>query len=239
MRVLSFSETGHIRKNNEDALLALPKCGLYVVADGMGGHLAGEVAARLALSQLEKLAPQLENIENNAIEEWAVQAVAQANRAVYESSNLHPENKGMGTTLTAAIISGDAAVIAHVGDSRAYLWQEKKLVPLTVDHSLVEELVRMGQITSKEAETHPQRHILTRALGTAEEIQVDCTRLTLRENDALFLCTDGVTKVLSTEDLAWEFQSQETWEERWDKIKQLVLDRGAPDNFTALCCVMG
>lgn len=238
MRVLSFSETGCVRKNNEDSLLILPQYNLYAVADGMGGHLAGEVAARTALEVLAAAAPDLESLEGDAVLDWAKQALIQANNKVFEASTINPENEGMGTTLTLLVFKAGKVVIAHVGDSRGYLWREGKLIPLTVDHSLVEELVRMGQISPEEAEKHPQRHVLVRAVGASQEIKVDSSCLDYQQGDFFLLCTDGFSNIISEQELIDELSEDGTWEGRFKLMRQLILDRGAPDNFTALGCIM-
>lgn len=237
MKVLSFSETGCVRKNNEDALLVLSEVGLYAVADGMGGHLAGEVAARTALEVLSETASELVDFDGDEVEAWLNQALLQANHKVFESSTENPANEGMGTTLTALVLKGSQAVIAHVGDSRAYLCREGKLIPLTVDHSLVEELVRLGQISPEEAEKHPKRHVLVRAVGAAWDIDVDTHRWDWRNGDVFFLCTDGFSNVITDQELMTELTQAGSWEERMERMRQLILDRGAPDNFTALCCI--
>ncbi|WP_088187627.1 Stp1/IreP family PP2C-type Ser/Thr phosphatase [Desulfosporosinus sp. FKA] len=238
MRVLSFSEKGCIRKNNEDSFLVLPDHGIFAVADGMGGHRAGEVASSTALRELEKLAPQLKGLSDQDLEGWLVESFTQANRVVYKSSTTEPQNAGMGTTLTALLIRDTRALIAHAGDSRAYLWRQEELTPLTKDHSLVGELVRLGQISLEEAEKHPQRHVLMRAVGADQEIEVDCQAISLRSEDVFLLCTDGFSNMISDEELADEFSESGSWEERLERLRQLILERGAPDNFTALCCIM-
>lgn len=238
MRVLSFSEKGCIRKNNEDSLLVLPKQGLYAVADGMGGHRAGEVASSTALQELGKLVPQLSDSEGQGLENGLTEAFIQANRVVNESSTTEPENAGMGTTLTVLLVRGRTAVIAHVGDSRAYLWRDEVLTSLTVDHSLVGELVRLGQISPEEAEKHPQRHVLMRAVGTDQKIEVDCRSISLNSGDVFLLCTDGFSNVISDRELTEEFLEPGSWEGRFEKLRKLTLERGAPDNFTALCCIL-
>jgi PPM family protein phosphatase len=238
MRVLSFSEKGCIRKNNEDSFLVLPTQGLYAVADGMGGHRAGEVASAIALQELEKLAPRLDELEGEILERGLNDAFIQANRVVNQSSTTEPENAGMGTTLTVLLVREKTAVIAHVGDSRAYLWRDEVLTSLTIDHSLVGELVRLGQITPEEAEKHPQRHVLMRALGTEQKIEVDCKSISLQTGDVFLLCTDGFSNVISDQELAEEFLEPGSWEGRFEKLRKLTIERGAPDNFTALCCIL-
>ncbi|WP_206811803.1 Stp1/IreP family PP2C-type Ser/Thr phosphatase [Paradesulfitobacterium ferrireducens] len=238
MRILSFSETGCVRKNNEDAYLVLSEYGLYAVADGMGGHLAGEVAARTALQELERIAPELAELADAEVESWLMTALTRANTLVFESSSRLPETEGMGTTLTVLIVRGSLAVIAHVGDSRAYIWREERLERLTDDHSLVGELLRLGQISVEEAENHPRRHVLMRAIGAEEKIQVDCRSLEAKAKDVFLLCTDGFSNILTEEEIGQEFLEESSWEEHLENLRQLVLERGAPDNFTALCCIV-
>lgn len=237
MRVLSFSETGCVRKNNEDACLALPEYGVYAVADGMGGHLAGEVAARTALDELIKGAPHLVGQENEDLENQVREILVRANREVYLSSTRNPATEGMGTTLTVLVFRETKVVLAHVGDSRAYVWRHKQLVQLTRDHSLVSELVRLGQISSEEADSHPKRHMLVRAVGAGWDVEVDSQSLELQTGDIFFLCTDGVSNVISDRELEEEFLQKCSWEEHLEHLHQLIIERGAPDNFTALCCI--
>ena len=238
MRVLSFSEKGCIRKNNEDSFLVLPTQGLYAVADGMGGHRAGEVASSTALQELEKWAPRFAGLEGQSLENRLTEAFVEANRVVYKSSTTEPENAGMGTTLTVLLVRTKMIVIAHVGDSRAYLWRDKTLTSLTVDHSLVGELVRLGQISLEEAEKHPQRHVLMRAVGADPEIELDCRSISLQTGDVFLLCTDGFSNMISNQELAEEFLDLSSWEEKLERLRKLTLERGAPDNFTALCCIL-
>ncbi|TGE32739.1 Stp1/IreP family PP2C-type Ser/Thr phosphatase [Desulfosporosinus sp. Sb-LF] len=238
MRVLSFSEKGCIRKNNEDSLLVMLSQGLYAVADGMGGHRAGEVASSTALHELEKLVVHFGDLEIQALESKLAEAFVQANQVVYQSSITDPENAGMGTTLTVLLVRNTMAVIAHVGDSRAYLWRDEVLTPLTIDHSLVGELVRLGQISPAEAEKHPQRNVLMRAVGADPKIEVDCRSISLQTGDVFLLCTDGFSNMIHDRELAKEFMEQYSWEERLERLRHLTLERGAPDNFTALCCIM-
>ncbi|HEY8875854.1 MAG TPA: Stp1/IreP family PP2C-type Ser/Thr phosphatase [Desulfosporosinus sp.] len=238
MRVLSFSEKGCIRKNNEDSFLVLPSHGIYAVADGMGGHRAGEVASSTALQELEKWAPRLVGLEDQALERGLAEAFVQANRVVYESSTTVPENAGMGTTLTVLLVRSETVVIAHVGDSRAYLWRDEALTSLTIDHSLVGELVRLEQISLEEAEKHPQRHVLMRAIGADQELELDCRSLSLQIGDVFLLCTDGFSNLISNQELAEQFLEPDSWEVRFENLRKLTLERGAPDNFTALCCIL-
>ncbi|MDP4127171.1 MAG: Stp1/IreP family PP2C-type Ser/Thr phosphatase [Bacillota bacterium] len=237
MRVLSFSEKGCIRKNNEDSFLVLPAEGLYAVADGMGGHRAGEVASSTALNVLETSVPKFVGLKDQALEEELSKAFIHANKVIYESSTTDPENAGMGTTMTVLLVRGPEVAIAHVGDSRAYLWRNETLTSLTIDHSLVGELMRLGQISLEEAEKHPQRHVLMRAVGAEQDIEVDCRSIRLQTGDVFLLCTDGFSNMISDRELAAEFLEPGSWEERLERLRQLTIERGAPDNFTALCCI--
>ena len=238
MRVLSFSEKGCIRKNNEDSFLILPAQGLYAVADGMGGHMAGEVASATALQVLSKAGEQLMALQDQALENGLNETFAQANKVIYKSSVTEPDKAGMGTTLTVMLVRGWTGVLAHVGDSRAYLWRDRTLTILTSDHSLVGELMRLGQISPEEAEKHPQRHMLMRAVGANQELEVDCRSIGLQAGDVIFLCTDGLTNLISDQELAAEFSQNISWEDKFEELRQLTIKRGAPDNFTALCCIM-
>lgn len=238
MRVLSFSEKGCIRKNNEDSFLVLQGEGLYAVADGMGGHRAGEVASSTALHVLEKEVLKLVGLEGQALEDGLSGSFRHANQVIYESSTSDPENAGMGTTLTVLLVRSTSVAIAHVGDSRAYLWRDERLTSLTIDHSLVGELVRLGEISLEDAEKHPQRHVLMRAVGADPEVEVDCRSISLQTGDVFLLCTDGFSNLISDQELAQEFLKPDSWEERFERLRQLTLERGAPDNFTALCCVL-
>lgn len=237
MRVLNFSETGCVRKNNEDAYLVLPDYGVYAVADGMGGHLAGEVAARTAIDELIKSAPNLVGNGNEELENQVKEILVRANREVYMSSTRNPATEGMGTTLTVLVFRENKVVLAHVGDSRAYIWRNEQLIQLTHDHSLVSELVRLGQISLEEADNHPKRHMLVRAVGAGWDVEVDSQSLEFQPGDVFFLCTDGVSNVVSDRELEEEFLQNCSWEEHLERLYQLIIERGAPDNFTALCCI--
>ena len=238
MRVLSFSEKGCVRKNNEDAFLVVSSQGLYAVADGMGGHKAGEVASMTALSEMEQLVSKLAKLDDQDLKKGLTEAFIEANRVIYEASTTDPEKTGMGTTLTLLLIRDNETTIAHVGDSRAYLWRDQVLTMLTNDHSLVGELVRLGQITLEESEKHPQRNVLMRAVGANPTIDVDCQSMGLQTGDVFLLCTDGFSNMISDQELTEEFLEPSTWEEKLEKLRRLTLERGAPDNFTALCCIM-
>jgi protein phosphatase len=189
------SDTGLQRKENEDNAYALAP--LFVVADGMGGAQAGEVASRIAVEAFQDgLSP------DGSPEERLAERVRAANRQIYERSRTETGREGMGTTLTAAYLDDAQLAIAHVGDSRAYLFRDGDLLRLTQDHSLVDELVRRGKLTEEQAAEHPQRSIITRALGPEPEVEVDTLTYPVRAGDVLLLCSDGLTSMLSEEQVA-------------------------------------
>jgi len=188
-QVVSLSDTGRKRRHNEDAFVCEPP--LFAIADGMGGAQAGEVASGLAAAAVQEHAG-----ERDSSEERVVSLIQEANRRVYERSREDATLSGMGTTLTLALV-GDARVsIGHVGDSRAYLFRDGALEQITEDHSLVAELTRAGKLSEEEAESHPQRSVITRALGTDPNVDVDAFTVETRDGDVFMLCSDGLTSMV-------------------------------------------
>ncbi len=238
MKTVSIYETGCVRKNNEDFFLILPEAGLFAVADGMGGHNAGEIASNLAINELKKRASALHFINTDEVQQWLIDAIEGANREVFEASSHADEMEGMGTTLTALVLKENKAVIGHIGDSRIYLWRDLSLSLLSEDHSMVNELVRLGQITEEKAKNHPHRNILSRALGVERNTEIDCFKLEFQADDVFLLCTDGFSNVIEDEEITAEFLTDKTWDGHLEKFKDLILTRGAPDNFTAVCCIL-
>ena len=196
MLAFAQSDIGRVRKTNEDSYVFLPPH-LFVVADGMGGHVAGEIASNLGASTIreyiEKIPPPAE------WEQSLKEAIVQANTKIYLMSQAKTECQGMGTTVTAVYLDNAEVYWSHVGDSRLYLIRESTLHQITNDHSLVWELMQNGSITSEEAQTHPQRNILTRAVGTSDILSVDAGKFLWQPGDSLLLCTDGLTNMLSEE----------------------------------------
>ncbi len=189
----AVTDVGRVRNGNEDAFIVDERIGLYAVADGMGGHQAGEVASATALESLRALVATGTAIGN---------ALEAANAAVFEKAKARPDLRGMGTTVTAGSLINDALVIAHVGDSRAYLLRDGEMTQITKDHSLVEELVREGRLTEEEATTHPQRSIITRALGIDADVDIDVITIELQIGDRILLCSDGLTTMVHATDIA-------------------------------------
>jgi serine/threonine protein phosphatase PrpC len=188
-RSSAITDTGRKRRRNEDAFVCEPP--LFAVADGMGGAKAGEVASQIAASSLRERGEAEPTPEQQVVE-----LIREANRRIYAYSSENVAARGMGTTMTVALVTGPSVSIGHVGDSRAYLLRQSELRQVTHDHSLVAELVRSGRLSPEEAETHPQRSVITRALGTDPEIEVDVFSLRLEDGDLFLLCSDGLTSML-------------------------------------------
>jgi serine/threonine protein phosphatase PrpC len=186
------TDTGRVRDHNEDAYIVEPP--LYAVADGMGGAKAGEVASQLALETIA----EKQRTEAGTLEE----EVREANRVVFERAGEDAKYAGMGTTVTAAIASADSLHLAHVGDSRAYLLRAGSLRQLTHDHTLVDRMVEAGEITRDEAEVHPHRNVLLRALGTEPRVEVEAREIGLLEGDRVLICSDGLTTMVTEEQIA-------------------------------------
>jgi PPM family protein phosphatase len=184
----AFSDTGRQRRANEDAMFA--RAPLYAVADGMGGAKAGEIASRTAIDILGL------GVEDGIVRSRLVELVRRANRAVHEAQLSDAELSGMGTTATVVHVGDEALTVAHVGDSRAYLLRDGSLRRLTDDHSLVEEMRRSGRLTAEEAANHPQRSIITRALGPDPMVEVDVREFALQSGDVVLLCSDGLTSMI-------------------------------------------
>jgi len=234
LRTAAATDTGYLRVTNQDVALATND--LAAVADGMGGHLGGEVAARIAVEQL------LEAYRRDRTTDGLLAAVAAANSAVYARSKSDRNLRGMGTTLTAAAFIGDEPdgqlriALVNVGDSRAYLvdWRERRVHKLTEDHSVVEEMVRSGELTPEEAAVHPHRHILTRALGIEPSIEPDCWELDLEPGSRLLLCSDGLTNELGEQDIAKVLLDEADAEKAASELVRLALHRGGIDNVTVV-----
>ena len=228
------SDTGLQRSANEDAYLSRPP--LYAVADGMGGAQAGEIAARTATETLEREAPEAAG--PNAEDDLA-RLAGEANRRIFELARDDSSRAGMGTTLTGALVSGSEVSIVHVGDSRAYLFRDGDLRQLTRDHSLVEELRRQGQLTSEEAEEHPQRSVITRALGLEPEVDLDLHTHQARTGDVFLLCSDGLTSMVREERVQEILVGSSSLREAVDALVEEANRNGGRDNITVVAFRVG
>ena len=225
------SDVGLVRDGNEDAYLVADS--VVAVADGMGGHLAGEVASSTALEPLRDLDGKVFPDASDALAALR-DAVVAANETVVQMAADEPSYRGMGTTLTAALLEGRRLHVAHVGDSRAYLYREGTFSQLTDDHTFVQHLINEGQITREEAANHPQRSMITRAIGVSEEIDVDAMTLELKPDDVVLLCSDGLTGPVSDADIARVLGDAGELERSLDRLIEMANEAGGPDNITAV-----
>jgi PPM family protein phosphatase len=221
------TDTGRQRRANEDSLLA--SAPLFVVADGMGGAQAGEVASRIAVESF-----QLGLADSTAPELALAQLAREANARIHELSQANAEQAGMGTTLTAAYVGEHDVAIAHVGDSRAYCLRDGQLLRLTDDHSLVDELMRQGRLTPEEAVEHPQRSVITRALGPEGTVEVDTRSFAARAGDVYLLCSDGLTTMLSEEQIAAVLLAHPRLRDAGETLIAAANDAGGRDNITVV-----
>ncbi len=226
LRFGSRTDIGRVRDHNEDSLIVAPP--LFAVADGMGGHAAGEVASEVAVTCLLEHAPS--QADTRALGE----AVEQANRAVILAASKQKGRAGMGTTLTAAMINQEKLALAHVGDSRAYLLHQGVLQQITRDHSLVAELIEAGDITEEQARVHPDRSRITRALGSNSRMVPDLYEITVEAGDRLLLCSDGLSSMLMDKDMEYILSRTRDPQDCVDALTEAALSAGGLDNITAI-----
>ncbi|HQQ78612.1 MAG TPA: Stp1/IreP family PP2C-type Ser/Thr phosphatase [Thermoanaerobaculia bacterium] len=240
-----LTDVGRKRRHNEDAYLIDEERGLFVVADGMGGHAAGEVASRITVESIQEYIAATEeehesswpfgfnsrvSLEGNRL----TTAVEKANEKVMRAVQNRPELKGMGTTVVAALFDGDRATLVHVGDSRAYLFRDGELRRLTDDHSWVQEQVNAGILSEDEAKSHPLKNVVTRALGGAAHVSVDLIEVPVRTGDRYLLCSDGLTGMLPDEELFEHFRTSGSLDTTVRMLIEVANARGGVDNITAI-----
>lgn len=243
VRVISLlgakTDLGRIRENNEDKFeffqpddpdVLATKGSLYAVADGMGGHAAGQIASEMALKNVVKT---YYSDNSPMVEESIRAAVQQANGIIYETARAIPERSGMGTTITLLIVRGEEAFVAQVGDSRCYRVRDGKIKQMTEDHSWVSEQVRMGGMTREEAEMSPFKNVITRCLGTAPSVEVDIYYEDLKIGDCYLLCSDGLSGEVKEDEMR-KAMSDGSPSEAALQLVELALDRGGKDNITVL-----
>jgi protein phosphatase len=221
------TDTGRQRHANEDSYFA--QAPVFAVADGMGGAQAGEVASRIAAGAFEQ------GVDADASAEGQLEQIAQgANREIHDLAQKDSSRAGMGTTLTAALVHDDEVALGHVGDSRAYVLRDGELKRLTKDHSLVEELRRQGRLTEEQAEEHPQRSIITRALGPEPEVNVDTMTYPAKDGDIFLLCSDGLTTMVSDEQIKEILSQDRSLRSAVNKLIDAANSGGGRDNITAV-----
>jgi len=223
----SVTDVGRQRQSNEDAFFE--RSPLFAVADGMGGARAGEVASRMAVEELAEM-----DASGSGAEERLREVARGANRRIYEMAQGDSEHAGMGTTFTAVLVSGREVAVGHVGDSRLYRLRDGEIERLTDDHSLVEELVRQGKLSPEEAEVHPQRSIITRALGPESDVQVDTFTHTARDGDVYLLCSDGLSGMVSDDGMAQILREATALDDAARALVDAANANGGKDNITAV-----
>jgi serine/threonine protein phosphatase PrpC len=239
------TDVGRVRTNNEDCYKIVAPLNLFVLSDGMGGEAHGEIASAMAVETVVKHCLDMEanpaaQVIGTTQPGWSARtkrlstAVHLANRKIFKSAEENPDRHGMGATLTAVWIDGAKLSIAHVGDSRAYLLRGGSLLQLTRDHSLVAEQVRRGILTAAEADESDMQSVLLRALGAQAEIEVDAEEHTLFPRDALLLCSDGLTRVVTDPEIAGTLQVENNPGKAAEKLAALANERGGPDNITVV-----
>lgn len=242
LKVVVLSDRGNIRVNNEDMGLFFriadesigsEKGSLLIVADGMGGHQAGEVASKLATEMVTQ--EYFKNSNHSSVEKNLSKAFVAANKKIFDLASSQKKYFGMGTTCTALIILEEDIYYAHVGDSRAYIWKNNSIKRITEDHTYVQELIRQGEISISEASTHPKRNILTNAMGTKPDVRVDSNRHNdlFELSDRLLLCSDGLYEYIQDEELA-QILSLGSIQEAATTMVQEAKKRGGHDNITVL-----
>lgn len=238
MKAVYKSDIGYVRSVNEDRAVVQNDVGglaLAIVADGMGGHQAGEIASQMAIETIqEKLQTIHSGIGPEECERLLGEAIVGANVAIYEYASQITHLHGMGTTVVAALASEEWLLIAHIGDSRAYLIKGGDIAQLTEDHSLVNELLRSGQITKEEADRHPRRNVLTRALGTDMDTGVDIHRYPWSVGDVLLLCSDGLSALVDTGTIREVIDGGRELQDRADELVARALAAGGDDNVTVV-----
>lgn len=238
------SDVGKMRDVNQDSFYRceMKDFPLFVVADGMGGHKAGEIASRIVIQTVEEMVnAHKDEILSNDLEitKFIKDTLVLSNNKVFEESNSVAEYKGMGTTVTMAFIRDYKLYIGHIGDSRAYLLRGNEIVQLTQDHSLVAELVRNGSITEKEAVNHPQKNIITRALGTDFEIEIDISSREVQDGDIVLLCSDGLTNMVTDDMVKDIILRPDDIQTRCNLLIKTANKFGGHDNITAILIEVG
>lgn len=235
MKTFSITDVGKRRNMNQDYVYSserpvgnLPN--LFIVADGMGGHNAGDFASRYTVETIEQLVKDSTLTEPAAIIESVIK---QANLMLIEQANEHEEMRGMGTTIVLAVLEGTRLIVANVGDSRLYVVNQK-ITQITKDHSLVEEMVRMGEMDKDVARDHPDKNIITRAIGAIPEVVVDFFELELEPGDEVLMCSDGLTNMIEDMDIRNIMRGQRDIAEQAEKLVETANENGGKDNITVI-----
>ncbi|MHB1329155.1 MAG: Stp1/IreP family PP2C-type Ser/Thr phosphatase [Gemmatimonadales bacterium] len=228
------THVGVVRSGNEDSFLLDYKHGVFIVADGMGGHAAGEVASEMAVEIIARELKNLRGLSDGDAYERIRLAIRTANQSIFERTLAEADKRGMGTTTTVLVLSGSRYLVGQVGDSRAYLLRSRHLMQLTKDHSYVQEQVDAGLLTAEQARTHPYSNVITRCVGANEDVVPDVYFGTLEQDDIILLASDGLTGMLEDEQLAKLLQAGDPPEVVVNRLIAEANRRGGLDNITAI-----
>ena len=241
MKIGAYTDKGKIREINEDNFFVSDfsnqlNGGFCIIADGMGGHNAGEVASRIAIEEIRAYILQYyqSNMSDKEIIEMLKSSMEKANEIIYNKAVENTDCSGMGTTCIICLMHHSYLYIAHVGDSRVYLIRDGDMVQITTDHSIVEELVNSGSITREEAQKHPQKNVITRALGGEKDVEIDIYIQECVRGDKFLICTDGLTNMLANDEILSVINSYNDLQLAVEKLIFLANDKGGLDNITAI-----
>lgn len=236
MKTFSMTHIGRRRETNQDYMFTsetavgnLPN--LFLVADGMGGHAAGDYASRFTV---EKIVEHVEQSKQNEPVAVIKQAVDYANRLLLQEANADASKMGMGTTIVAATCQGDKLYTANVGDSRLYVVNQEQIIQITRDHSLVQEMVRLGEMDMADAKEHPDKNIITRAIGVKAEVAVDFFETKVAKGDTILMCSDGLSNMIEDEDIKRVVLGQRDIVEKAERLVEIANENGGKDNITVV-----
>lgn len=242
MEINFQTDVGRKRNTNQDyagLFVNQADVTLAILADGMGGHQAGDVASRMAVNNLGVCWQESLLETSEKVAQWLIKEIQNENELIYQKGQSQPECLGMGTTLVSAVLLDQSFVLANIGDSRAYLVRDNHLHQLTEDHSLVNELVKSGEITREMAANHPRKNVLTRSLGMQGKVEVDVASHLWAPNDYILLCSDGLTNMVSEEDILTIILSEKPLNEKIDLLITTANEAGGADNITVLVIHFG
>lgn len=237
MKFAYRTDIGHRRTNNQDSVGVFSNqvgAQIAIVADGMGGHQGGDVASEMVVSHLGSTFEKNQSATIDELIRWLIFELNSENKRILDKALHHTDLSGMGTTFVAVLMVDDTYIVANIGDSRCYRFREGTLKQLTEDHSLVNELVKHGDITPEDAKHHPQKNLITRSLGISKDVDADVTIYHSYTNDYLLLCSDGLTNMVSDDQIQEILASKSTLQEKCDTLVTLANESGGLDNITAL-----
>ncbi|MGX7025592.1 Stp1/IreP family PP2C-type Ser/Thr phosphatase [Vagococcus hydrophili] len=237
MHIEFQTNVGRKRKSNQDTVGVYEnKSGIVlgIVADGMGGHQAGDTASYLAVTGIGELWQETNLYKQNDVARWVVSAIQKENEVIYTEGSSNPDKYGMGTTIVVVALLGENILLGHVGDSRAYIIRNNGIKQLTDDHSLVNELVKTGEITLDMAAKHPKKNVLVRSVGVPGEVEVDLSVVAISENDHILLCSDGLSNMLSDTYMKSIVSQPDSLKKRVEQLISEANEAGGTDNITAL-----